>query len=288
MLGLGEALALSTAGIWASATLFYRIALTELSPVRLALLRALSASLALLAPCLIFSFPELVSLDLLSLGFVLSSAILISAGDICYFESVKRSGLWIATPLSSVYPLFVTLIAYIFLKETITGSQIGGVIFIVLGVSLIARRPSAEGYGGGGRIGAALALIAAVWWALSLVTLRIALLKAPVLPIVTVRMILVSAVLGLMSITRNNYKIRFPVSRRMLYVALVSGVWGIGFGSFLFFSSMDLIGAAKATAISATYPLFTGLLGTLVLKERMTIGRLVGAISVTAGLVLLV
>jgi drug/metabolite transporter (DMT)-like permease len=80
---------------------------------------------------------------------------------------------------------------------------------------------------------------------------------------------------------------RMRLSRNVRYLSFISGAWGIGLGGLLFFYSMEFIGTAKATAISATYPLFAGFLGTLILGESLTAKKLAGAVLVVSGLVLL-
>jgi drug/metabolite transporter (DMT)-like permease len=80
---------------------------------------------------------------------------------------------------------------------------------------------------------------------------------------------------------------RKRLSRNVKYLALVSGAWGIGLGGLLFFYSMEFIGTARATAISATYPLFAGFLGTVLLGEKITIQKVVGAVLVVTGLMLM-
>lgn len=77
------------------------------------------------------------------------------------------------------------------------------------------------------------------------------------------------------------------LSRNVKYLALISGAWGIGLGGLLFFYSMEFIGTARATAISATNPLFGGFLGTLLLGEKITVQKVAGAVLVVTGLMML-
>ncbi len=291
MLVPGEAIALFSAIIWAVGTLMYRAALRELSPTELTFVRSVSAALALTIPAILLRPSSLVGFGARVLVLMAISGVLLFLGDILYFRCVGTAGIWIGTPLSSTYPLYVAIIAYVWLGEGVTTIQVAGMACTVSGIASIAiRHRDDSGHGVGSVRSAANGLIAALAWAFSLVTLRAVLVTEELLPTFSVRMVFVVIFMGTILAGRGGPR-ALPlrsVSRSTAVLSLVSGAWGIGLGGFLFFYSMGIIGTARATAISATYPLFAGLMGTLVLGERMTINKVVGTVLVVSGLILLV
>ena len=291
MIGPGEAIALATAVIWGTGILMYRVALRELSPIELTFIRSVSAALFLVLAAAAFGSTPFGGLDATDMVLLILSGVLLFIGDISYFHCVGTIGIWIATPLSSVYPLFVAGIAYIFLGESVTGLQLTGIIVIVLGIVVLTfRSPPGDGQNQGiSTVSSLYGLMAAFLWATSLVALRFVLIDEGLFVATSSRSVVIVLILAMILGARGNLGElrRRTLSREVRYLSFISGAWGIGLGALLFYYSMEFIGTARATAISATYPLFAGFLGTLLLSERMTINKVAGTILVVAGLILL-
>ena len=69
-------------------------------------------------------------------------------------------------------------------------------------------------------------------------------------------------------------------------VGVVFGIGGIlswGIGAISFFTSIELIGAARATPISSINPLFSVILGILVLKEKLKPLQAIGIMLIIFG-----
>jgi drug/metabolite transporter (DMT)-like permease len=289
MAGAGEALALVSAAIWGTGTLMYRVALRELSPLELTFIRSISASIFLVGVALAFGSVPFGGLGSPDLALIALSGVLLFLGDILYFRCVETIGIWIATPLSSVYPLFVTGIAYLFLGEGVTAPQTMGIFLIVGGIMVLTFRSPPEEGKASSMSSSLFGLAAAFMWAISLVAIRVVLISEGLFVSTSSRGIIIVILLLMIMLTngRMGRLRRIGLSRKVRYISFVSGAWGIGLGGLLFFYSMEFIGTAKATAISATYPLFAGFLGTLILGESLTAKKLAGAVLVVTGLVLL-
>jgi drug/metabolite transporter (DMT)-like permease len=291
MIGTGEVIALTSAAIWGTGILMYRVALRELSPLELTFIRSATAALFLVLAALVFGATPFGNLDLMDMILLVVSGILLFLGDICYFRCVGTIGIWIATPLSSVYPLFVAGIAYLFLGEGVTGLQLTGIIVIVLGIVVLTiKSPPGEGEDHDNfMLDSLMGLGAALFWATSLVALRYVLIDDGLFVATSSRSLIIIVILTLVLGTNGRLEeLRHrKLSRNAKYLALISGAWGIGLGGLLFYYSMEFIGTARATAISATYPLFAGFLGTLLLGEKMTVQKVAGAILVVTGLMLM-
>lgn len=71
-----------------------------------------------------------------------------------------------------------------------------------------------------------------------------------------------------------------------LFISL-SGIIGGFLGMFCYFSMLKYESASKVVPLTATYPLVATLLGILVLKESLTLNKVLGTILVTLGIMLL-
>jgi drug/metabolite transporter (DMT)-like permease len=76
----------------------------------------------------------------------------------------------------------------------------------------------------------------------------------------------------------------FRFSREAYILLGLGGIAGMGVGSYLFFNSMTLIGAAKATSLGAITPFLSGILALVTLKEKITTGLVLGTAATVAGI----
>ncbi|UCG03913.1 MAG: DMT family transporter [Candidatus Heimdallarchaeota archaeon] len=235
--------------------------------------------------------PEVLPILLISSAFV-------SIGDLSFFGSLQRMDVSKAMPIASIYPLFTAILLIIFGLETITSIVLIGIIILILGLGFLSQQEKENSADSKSeeklKVGLALAVIAAIFWSFGIYTLRL-LLDFPevdVYSLATVRFgLLTSIFIIIWGInTTYNYKIGKddPASLEHITkkVGLVFGIGGIlswGIGAISFFSSIELIGAARATPISSINPLISVIIGIAVLKEKLKPLQAIGILLMIFG-----
>ena len=126
--------------------------------------------LAVLIP--IVTRPGAVSMKTKFLRFHLLRAAFGLCAMYCYFAAIDRLPLGKAVMLNFTSPIFIPIIARIWLKEKITPRIIGAVIVGFMGVAFIEAHAFHETAKPGEAFGAAIGLLSAVFASCALVTLR--------------------------------------------------------------------------------------------------------------------
>jgi DME family drug/metabolite transporter len=209
-------------------------------------------------------------------------------GDLMYLQSMKLIGLSRAMPLSITYIFFTILLAWALLNEALKWTAIGGAALIACGAYLLAFpravTPVAESRSTRRANGAGvlLALAAAVCWASSTVLLRVGVEGVPVVIANTIRLsVLVLALLPVSFWVGNTRQVG-QYGATSLVILSLSGLIGMGIGSFAFVSAVQLAGAARSSIISAASPLFAVPMS-LLLKEKPSPRTWVGTALTVAG-----
>lgn len=72
---------------------------------------------------------------------------------------------------------------------------------------------------------------------------------------------------------------------REAYILLgLGGIAGMGFGSYFFFVSLTLIGAAKATSLASITPFLSSLMALVTLREKINHSLVIGTAATIAGI----
>jgi len=77
------------------------------------------------------------------------------------------------------------------------------------------------------------------------------------------------------------------LSLDVVVLAGVSGIIGLGLGDTLYMVSLKLMGVSRAVPITCTYPLFNILWAALLIGEKLTLFRVLGALIIFSGIWLL-
>jgi drug/metabolite transporter (DMT)-like permease len=136
-------------------------------------------------------------------------------------------------------------------------------------------------------IGEICALGAAVCWALTSVLIRSQLLKMDVLSLNTLRCLFACFFFVLWVTVSGKIGGLTSAPGPSLVLLAVSGIMSLGLGDTIFFQSQELIGTARALAISGVHPLFTLLLALLFLDEHVTWLMALGILLIIVGTYLL-
>lgn len=232
------------------------------------------------------------------LPILIVSSLFVSIGDLSFFGSLQRMDVSKAMPISSIYPLFTAIWLVIFGLEVISSIILVGIIILIIGLGFLAQQEKDESTNSEVRqdiqAGIGLAVTAAVFWSLGVYSLRV-LLDFPeidVYSLATVRFGMLTSLFvilwGINSIYNYSQGKDDPASLThiTMKVGIVFGIGGIlswGIGAISFFTSIEMIGAARATPISSINPLVSVIIGILVLKEKLTSLQAIGILLIIFG-----
>jgi drug/metabolite transporter (DMT)-like permease len=132
-----------------------------------------------------------------------------------------------------------------------------------------------------------LAVVTALLWAGSTVTLRDPLKEIDPLSVNTLKTLF--AALSMLPIFFVSGEIfNSQIDLYGLFLVTIAAILGFGLGDTLFLRSISLIGVSKSYTIAYTFPFFTMLLGIIILGEPFLMNRLVGITFTFLGIILVV
>ena len=206
---------------------------------------------------------------------ILSAVLSFYIGDLSYFAALKRSPVSVALPASSTYPIYVVLFSALIYGAKIRINALISAILVFLAVYVIYGGKNTQRISLSGLL---FALLAAFSWSFAILTLDFLTERLSVPVIAFTRLLLC---LILLTLTARKEEI---INRKSI---LYSGVAG-GFLSFagvmVFITAVKIANSWNVVQASATTPVFSALLGTWILKEKVGyrlaigIGIIVGAI----------
>ena len=291
---IGELAALGCAVTWAVSSIMLKRPVVEMGAVGANLVRTWVAAAVFWA--IILATGKLGQISHLSaytvFALVMSMILGLGIGDTLYFRSLQLIGVSRALPISGSYPLPTLLLAAVLLGEPVTLPQVAGTLLIVASVCLLSLggwQPN-EGLGQkrDARLGAILAIVAALLWAGSTILLKSGVEQTEVPVANSLRLPAAGLVLVVMGLRQaGGIRIR-EVRRSTLGVVVLSGVIGTALGSALYLTSVIYAGAAKAAALQSVSPFFAAPLAFIFLKERPSRATLIGTLLSVAGVWLLV
>ncbi|WP_420992619.1 DMT family transporter [Cupriavidus sp. 30B13] len=197
----------------------------------------------------------------------------------CFFTALNHAQASLVALLLYLYPLFVTLLAAVFLKERLSTAAVVALVLCSLGAGLTV------GGGSGSALGIALGLAsAAIYSVYIIVGARI---TAGVDPLATTTVVCVAAALvyGGAGIARAAAGVppQFPQTLpgwlALLAIALLSTVLAI----LTFFAGLQRLGAARASMLSTLEPVVTVALAALLLGEQVGLTQALGGALILAG-----
>jgi drug/metabolite transporter (DMT)-like permease len=269
----------------------------KFEPIRLNLLRCLAASFFIWG---IIPFSPgahaLSHAHWAALTYLAVSALIgISVGDTIYIRGLKLINVSLAFPIAqSAMPLLTLCAAVLFLGETVTWGLALGTALVLMGIYLITGLgagsrlalavPSGEKRG----IGMGLILIASLLWAISISLLKIGLQEVSLILANGVRLPVASFALLILIFFQTPPHQPTGIHIRDVALGAVTGILAFGLGGLLFLQAILHAGAAKATVLTSSAPLFGLPLSLVFLKERVTIRIAAGTILVVLGIVFIV
>lgn len=210
-------------------------------------------------------------------------------GMTCYTLSVKYIGPAYAASLTSVYPAAGAFFAFIFLKEKLEKRAWMGIGLSVFGVIVI-------GYSSGGNIalqgtfiiGLLCALGTVLGWGLESVICAYG-MKDDVTPeeALNIRQLTSAIFYGIIILPLlSAHDVTMAVLKQPSWIVLATTAL-VGTTSYLFYySAINLIGAARSTALNITYSMWAILIQIVFLKQPVTIQFVIGSVIVLCGTIL--
>lgn len=321
---LGEFSALAGALTWAVNSVLIRSQSTRMSALSLNAVQYAAATLPFLL--LLPISGKTTSLTQISplvmAGLVGTALISMVGGDTAYVRSLRLIGVSKAFPISMCsYPLMSSLAAIAVFGEQLTWHFAFGASLVLVGLFAVSpRRPSSRGDAsmlastttpdegtpkatpaGWNRLaqaytalrkpqtqGLLCALVAAVCWAAAVLTLKLILEEVDAFIATAIRVPVAALVLLTLASWRARRLRLDPHNLRPLAIVAGAGIIGVALGTVLFMLAIQNAGAARATILFATSPLFALALSLLFLKEAVTRRVALGTAASVAGIVLVI
>lgn len=293
----GELAALTSALLWAIASVMYGRAGQSIPPLQLNILKG-AIAIALIALTLLWRGVALPELPLPSLGLLAISGVVgISIGDTAFFNALNRLGPRRILLLQTLSPCMTALLAAIFLEEILTARSGIGILLILLGVAWVIRERVGESPIEAQALaklqtqGIAWGLVAALAQATGAVLSRAALAETTVSPLMAalVRLVAGVAVLPLwMSLLptarQQGWK---PVgSVRMWGFLLLASILGTYLAIWLQQTSLKFALAGISQSLGAMSPIFVLPLAAWT-GDRVSLRAILGAVVAVSGVALL-
>jgi len=282
---IGEISALISALCWASSSVMLKSQTSRVNPISINILRCISALGFLILFLSILGKLQLVNeFSLYSIiGLTFSASFGLGLGDTLNLKSMGMIGVSRAFPITSIYPLFTMIIAFLFLNEDLTWFILLGALFILGGVYLVAtpsrRKLSVDEIEPATlKRGVLMSLGAALFWSLSVAILKIFMENLDPLVTNIVRLPAIILLLWIFYPQRNEVFRVKRYNRNSLLIIAVGGIIGMGIGGILFLIGVKNAGAAKTTVLTSLSPFFAIIFSLLFLKEKVTLRIILGSI----------
>ena len=129
-----------------------------------------------------------------------------------------------------------------------------------------------------------LLIVTALLWGTTPIIEKIGLAKVDPLIGVTVRSAIVTAGLLILTFLLGKGKSLMEVDGKSFLIFGASGVMAGLLGMWTYYTVLKAEPTSKIVPIAACYPLVTVLLSALILKEGVTISRLIGTVLIVSGI----
>ncbi len=287
---MGEMLALLTAVVWAFAVILFKKSGESVHPVALNLFKN-SLAVILFIPT-IFIFGETLFYDAPVGDYALlliSGALGIGIADTLFFKSLNILGAGLSAIVDCLYSMFIILLSFIFLAESMGFFQIFGALLIISAVLTAANKK------GSAHLTRKELMTGIMWGALAMFTTAVGLVmikqlldRSPLFWVVEIRLVGGMLVLILALLFRSD---RMPVLKTLKgnggwKYTVSSSFVGAYLAMIFWLAGMKYTQASVAAALNQTTTVFIFIFAALLLKEPINKIRIIGIILAMAGSVL--
>ncbi|AHF80347.1 DMT family transporter [Thermococcus paralvinellae] len=203
-------------------------------------------------------------------------------GDYFFFNAMKIMGVSRTVPITSSYPLWAILWAYLFLGRSIDVQIILGAFLIVLAIIIVRQGEIEERMNMKGFM---FALLAPLSWSFAIITMEWLSSQISAFTLAGLRMML--AALGI-SVFLKKYESEIKAITKREFAALTGAAFlGLFVGQYSFVKAVSLVGSSIAAPITAINPIISATLAILILKEPPNSKILTGLVMAVIGVVLI-
>ncbi len=269
---------------WGSSFIATKIALSELTPQAIILLRLLLGALFLI-------IIALSAKRSFSIGLKNFRSILILSVILAFHLFIQITGLKYTTATNTgwiigVSPVFIALLGFLVFKEKLSLVKILGIIIAFLGLLLLISKGNITGLNFIKHKGDFLVLVSAFTWSVySIVNKKIALDYSPLMTIV---FLFIMVVIIISPFTINS-RVIYTVTHLSLEVwasVLYLGIFCSGVAYVLWSQELKDVEAAKVGAFLYLEPFVTVFAAWLLLTEKITPIIILSGLIITAGVLL--
>jgi drug/metabolite transporter (DMT)-like permease len=275
----------SIALIWGASFLFIKVAVQDMSPPLLVLIRSSSGLLAL-AAIMAATHRRLVPADWK--GRVLPYAIMAITGGVLPWVAIawgeERISSGLASILTATTPLFAAILVFwVIPSERPSLPNYAGVLTGLAGVVILVLPGITAGGLRGDLIGAGAVLVAAASYAVSALYQRRRLRRMNVYE-ASLGQLALTALIALPLSAPTVPSAQFaPVS---IAAALALGVAGSGIAGVLYYYVLNSLGPVRGSGVTLLVPVTAVFWGVTLLHEHLTIPIVMGMVVILAGIVL--
>jgi drug/metabolite transporter (DMT)-like permease len=284
---LGEALSIIAAILRAASNILAAKALKDLNPLSVNALKISFAAVSMLPFVLVMgAMQSLGGLSFYGLFWLILAAIVgFGFGDMFFFKSITIIGVSRSSTVAYSFPLFTIGFAVAFLAEPFSLTNSFGAGMILLGIMLSLAEASDESNCYGRRLqGISLAFATAISWSIGSILFTLSVRDISVVLANAIRYTFLSSLfLPIFAMRARDRSLR----KKDLVLIALSGILDLTIAGLAFLLSLQLIGASKATPLSATSPVWACLMSKIFLREKVTLRIIASSIAVVIGIFLL-
>ena len=270
--------------LWGGSFFFAGVALRELPPLTLVLLRV-TLGAAFLLPALShyrIGFPG-------TLAAWRPYVIVALFNNVLPFSLFVTAQTFIASGLASILnattPLFTVAVMALSGEERLSARRIAGIAIGLIGV--IVLRGGVEVARSGAAVGVLLCLLGALSYGLAALAARRCLKDSPPLATATFQLLASSAMMTVIAgVAEQPWRLALPGATTWAAVIGFSAL-STALGYIVFFQILRRSGATNVMLVTLLIPVTAILLGYLVLGERISSGEIMGALVIAGALLLI-
>ncbi len=272
---IGELGGLGSAAAWAVVSTVMRSMANRINPIMVNGLNSTFAAFTVAVLLVLLGHASLLlATPLTNVALIVASGMIGQGlGNASFVTSMKMIGASRAMPISSIQPLMTTVLAAVILGERVTWLQVVGTLLVLAAVYLLAFPHGPLGnvrslLSGADRRGLMLAIGTAACWASATVMLREGLVGVDLLSANFMRMTVAATMLLSIQAVTSKRRALQGADRRVLVTLALTGALAAT-SSFGYLTAVSYAGAAKASVLTSTSPLFGLPLSVFVLHEKV-------------------
>ena len=130
---------IGTFASWGIGSFFSKLATTKVGEQAVFYDIIVYAPVIIIYSLIVFKFKNLIQADKAGIGFGILAGLIGSFGLIGFYYLLTRAEVSTILPLTALYPALTTLLAVVFLKESLTPTKILGIILSLTAIYLLSK-----------------------------------------------------------------------------------------------------------------------------------------------------